>query len=125
MPFVGIHKTARELGIEHVEALTGFETKNGRRVPVIEGVVVLEEAAELLLVSIRRTKCQKCEALASNVWVMLSMILILQLQNAFQQKESFSQQKAEEKREARIVKRWEKLVRAAVVREDLRQRYGH
>lgn len=44
-----IDKVARELGIDYAPALVGFEVKNDRNVPVIDGIVVAQTALELLL----------------------------------------------------------------------------
>ncbi|KAF9360379.1 hypothetical protein BGX26_009625 [Mortierella sp. AD094] len=45
----GIGKVARLLGVDYVEAVTGFEFQSRKSVPVIQGVIVPTEQAELVL----------------------------------------------------------------------------
>ncbi|KAL0961481.1 hypothetical protein HGRIS_006423 [Hohenbuehelia grisea] len=49
VPFKGTAKIARKLGIDFAEAVTGFEFRNRRANPVIEGVVVAVENEAVLL----------------------------------------------------------------------------
>ncbi|KAF8644668.1 hypothetical protein AX16_008328 [Volvariella volvacea WC 439] len=49
LPYKGIAKIARKLGIDHAEAVVGFEFRKRRALPVIEGVVVARENESLLL----------------------------------------------------------------------------
>ncbi|KAL4261573.1 XPC family protein [Pleurotus pulmonarius] len=49
VPFKGVAKIARQLGLDYAEAVTRFDFKNRRAVPVIEGVVVAAENEEILL----------------------------------------------------------------------------
>ncbi|KAF9970639.1 hypothetical protein BGZ65_010986 [Modicella reniformis] len=44
-----IGQVARMLGVDYVEAVTGFEFQSRRSVPVIEGIIVPTECAELVL----------------------------------------------------------------------------
>ncbi|KAG0003905.1 hypothetical protein BGZ79_010827 [Entomortierella chlamydospora] len=45
----GIGKVARLLGVDYVEAVTGFEFQSRKSVPVIQGIIVPTEQAELVL----------------------------------------------------------------------------
>ncbi|KAF9103017.1 hypothetical protein BGX27_010777 [Mortierella sp. AM989] len=45
----GIGKVARLLGVDYVEAVTGFEFQSRKSVPVVQGVIVPTEQAELVL----------------------------------------------------------------------------
>ncbi|KAL0579882.1 hypothetical protein V5O48_002129 [Marasmius crinis-equi] len=49
IPYKGVAKVARKLGIDHAEAVTGFEFRKRRANPVIEGVVVAAENESVLL----------------------------------------------------------------------------
>ncbi|KAL1705454.1 hypothetical protein EV121DRAFT_279590 [Schizophyllum commune] len=49
VPNKGVVKIARKLGFDYAEALTGFEFKKRRAVPVIQGVVVAVENEQALL----------------------------------------------------------------------------
>ncbi|KAI0345889.1 Rad4-domain-containing protein [Trametopsis cervina] len=49
VPYKGATKIARQLGMDHAEAVTGFEFRKGRAFPVITGVVVAAENEETLL----------------------------------------------------------------------------
>jgi len=49
IPHKGTVKIARQLGFDYAEAVTGFEFKKRRALPVITGVVVAEENEEALL----------------------------------------------------------------------------
>ncbi|KAL1667499.1 hypothetical protein GGF50DRAFT_124822 [Schizophyllum commune] len=49
VPNKGVVKVARKLGFDYAEALTGFEFKKRRAVPVIQGVVVAVENEQALL----------------------------------------------------------------------------
>lgn len=49
LPHKGIAKIARRLGVDFAEAVTGFEFKKRRAIPVIEGIVVAQENAEMVL----------------------------------------------------------------------------
>ncbi|KAF9262696.1 Rad4-domain-containing protein [Marasmius fiardii PR-910] len=49
IPFKGVAKIARKLGIDYAEAVTGFEFRKRRATPVIEGVVVAAENESVLL----------------------------------------------------------------------------
>eukprot|EP00026_Physarum_polycephalum_P002332 Phypoly_transcript_02338.p1 GENE.Phypoly_transcript_02338~~Phypoly_transcript_02338.p1 ORF type:complete len:864 (+),score=130.87 Phypoly_transcript_02338:111-2702(+) len=48
LPYKGIEKVARQLGIASAPALVGWEYKKGHSYPVLNGIVVAEEHAELL-----------------------------------------------------------------------------
>lgn len=48
IPYGGTVRICKKLGIDHAEAVTGFEFGSKMAVPVIEGVVVAEENADLL-----------------------------------------------------------------------------
>ncbi|KAF9138216.1 hypothetical protein BGX30_009410 [Mortierella sp. GBA39] len=45
----GIGRVARQLGVDFVEAVTGFEFQSRRSVPVIQGIIVPTESAELVM----------------------------------------------------------------------------
>lgn len=45
----GILKTANVLGIDAVKAMTGFEVKQGRSVPVFDGVIVCTPSVDILI----------------------------------------------------------------------------
>ncbi|KAJ8080192.1 hypothetical protein PM082_017022 [Marasmius tenuissimus] len=49
IPYKGVAKIARKLGIDHAEAVTAFEFRKRRANPVIEGVVVAAENESILL----------------------------------------------------------------------------
>ncbi|KAF8526095.1 hypothetical protein JB92DRAFT_2873311 [Gautieria morchelliformis] len=49
IPYKGVAKVARELGFDYAEAVTGFEFKNRRAFPVINGIVVAVENESALL----------------------------------------------------------------------------
>ena len=44
----GIATVAKKLGIDFAESVTGFEFKHSRCIPVIEGIVVAEDKADVL-----------------------------------------------------------------------------
>ncbi|KAF9562218.1 hypothetical protein EC968_005376 [Mortierella alpina] len=44
-----IARVARQLGVDYVEAVTGFEFQSRRSVPVVEGIIVPTESAELVM----------------------------------------------------------------------------
>ena len=56
---------AKKLNVQHPTAVTGFECKNtaqgGRKVPIIEGVVVLEEHYDAVLATAQQLKAQKAQ----------------------------------------------------------------
>ncbi|KAF8948917.1 hypothetical protein BGZ47_001126 [Haplosporangium gracile] len=45
----GIGRVARQLGVDFVEAVTGFEFQSRRSVPVIQGIIVPTESAEMVM----------------------------------------------------------------------------
>ncbi|KAJ7156095.1 hypothetical protein C8R43DRAFT_1234922 [Mycena crocata] len=49
LPFKGIAKIARKLGFDYAEAVTGFEFKNRRATPIMQGVVIAAENEEAML----------------------------------------------------------------------------
>ncbi|TPX35001.1 hypothetical protein SmJEL517_g02513 [Synchytrium microbalum] len=49
LPFKGLSKTAKKLGIDYANAVTGFEFKAGRSFPRVEGVIVAKESAAVLI----------------------------------------------------------------------------
>ncbi|KAK0187785.1 hypothetical protein F5146DRAFT_1060756 [Armillaria mellea] len=49
VPFKGVQKLAKKLGLDYAEAVTGFEFKKRRAFPVLEGVVVAAENEQVLL----------------------------------------------------------------------------
>ncbi|KDQ25687.1 hypothetical protein PLEOSDRAFT_51943 [Pleurotus ostreatus PC15] len=49
VPFKGVAKIARQLGLDYAEAVTRFDFKNRRALPVIEGVVIAVENEDVLL----------------------------------------------------------------------------
>ncbi|KAG9320390.1 hypothetical protein KVV02_002563 [Mortierella alpina] len=44
-----IGRVARQLGVDYVEAVTGFEFQSRRSVPVVQGIIVPTECAELVM----------------------------------------------------------------------------
>lgn len=48
VPHKGSAKVAKELGIDYAEAITGFEFRQRRAIPVISGIVVARDAAEVV-----------------------------------------------------------------------------
>lgn len=85
-------KVIRNVGIDVVEAVVGFEFKNGVMAPKKNGVVVPEEHKETVL-------------------------------EAWNQHELYRDSKATEKHLKEICKRWGKLVKAALLRQRLREEY--
>lgn len=73
--------------------VAGFELRQGRHVPVIEGIVCREFEREVLL-------------------------------EAWAAAEGQRQEKADEKREARVAKAWAKMAKALVNRHRIFQQYG-
>ncbi|THU97115.1 Rad4-domain-containing protein [Dendrothele bispora CBS 962.96] len=49
IPFKGVAKIARKLGVDFAEAVTGFEFRKRRATPIIEGIVVAVENETLVL----------------------------------------------------------------------------
>ncbi|KAG2106579.1 uncharacterized protein F5147DRAFT_700477 [Suillus discolor] len=49
IPFKGIAKVAKRLGFDYAEAVTGFEFRNQRAIPIIEGIVVAEENETIIV----------------------------------------------------------------------------
>ncbi|KAK0243924.1 hypothetical protein EDD85DRAFT_806100 [Armillaria nabsnona] len=49
VPFKGVQKLAKKLGLDYAEAVTGFEFKKRRAFPVLEGVVIAAENEQVLL----------------------------------------------------------------------------
>ncbi|EIW67502.1 hypothetical protein TREMEDRAFT_33288, partial [Tremella mesenterica DSM 1558] len=49
LPYQGIAKVTKQLGISYAEACTGFEFKNQRAIPVITGIVVAEDMESIVL----------------------------------------------------------------------------
>ncbi|KAJ3163748.1 hypothetical protein HDU88_006240 [Geranomyces variabilis] len=49
LPFAGLVRLAKKLGIEYASAVTGFDFHKGRSTPVIAGIVVAEEYEEVLM----------------------------------------------------------------------------
>ncbi|KAK0202067.1 hypothetical protein DFS33DRAFT_1386353 [Desarmillaria ectypa] len=49
VPFKGVQKIAKKLGLDYAEAVTGFEFKKRRAFPVLEGVVIAAENKQVLL----------------------------------------------------------------------------
>ncbi|CAM9124322.1 unnamed protein product [Scytosiphon promiscuus] len=43
-----ISRVASQLGVDYAPALTGFETKQGRQVPVLDGIIVCKEQSQML-----------------------------------------------------------------------------
>ncbi|CAN0400684.1 unnamed protein product, partial [Ectocarpus sp. 13 AM-2016] len=42
-----IGRLAAKLGVDYAPALTGFETKVGRQVPVLDGIIVCKEQSQV------------------------------------------------------------------------------
>ncbi|KAF9493604.1 Rad4-domain-containing protein [Pleurotus eryngii] len=49
VPYKGVAKIARRLGLDYAEAVTRFDFKNRRALPVVEGVVIAVENEDVLL----------------------------------------------------------------------------
>ncbi|KAG2121095.1 Rad4-domain-containing protein [Suillus clintonianus] len=49
IPFKGVAKVAKRLGFDYAEAVTGFEFRNRRAIPIIEGIVVAEENETIIV----------------------------------------------------------------------------
>ncbi|KAG8836821.1 hypothetical protein FRC18_010627 [Serendipita sp. 400] len=49
IPIQGIAKVARQLGIDHAPAVTGFEFRKGHANPIVNGIVVATENEELVV----------------------------------------------------------------------------
>ncbi|KAG1735235.1 hypothetical protein EDB19DRAFT_1725199 [Suillus lakei] len=49
IPFKGVAKVAKRLGFDYAEAVTGFEFRNRRAIPIIEGIVVAEENEAIIV----------------------------------------------------------------------------
>jgi len=65
LPQHGMRGVARKLGIDHVEALTGFEVKSGGSFPVFQGIVVVERHRELLVSAWGELEAVKAEKAAA------------------------------------------------------------
>ncbi|KAG8958742.1 hypothetical protein FRC00_002338 [Tulasnella sp. 408] len=93
LPYKGIAKIARKLGIDHAEAVTGFEFKQRRALPIITGIVVAEEESEVLL-------------------------------EAYWASEHAAEEKERQKKQERVFKRWQKLVKGLRIRQRLLKEYS-
>ncbi|KIO32977.1 hypothetical protein M407DRAFT_18133 [Tulasnella calospora MUT 4182] len=93
LPYKGIAKIARKLGIDHAEAVTGFEFKQRRALPILTGIVVAEEESEALL-------------------------------EAYWTSEHAAEEKERQKKQERVFKRWQKLVRGLRIRQRLLKEYS-
>ncbi|KAG1728498.1 Rad4-domain-containing protein [Suillus paluster] len=49
IPFKGVAKVAKRLGFDYAEAVTGFEFRKRRAIPIIEGIVVAEENETIIV----------------------------------------------------------------------------
>ncbi|KAI9799390.1 MAG: hypothetical protein M1833_004090 [Piccolia ochrophora] len=49
LPYRGLGKICRRMDINHAEAVTGFEFKSQRAVPVVQGVVIAQEKEQLVM----------------------------------------------------------------------------
>ncbi|ODQ51617.1 Rad4-domain-containing protein [Saitoella complicata NRRL Y-17804] len=56
LPHRGIAKVAKKLGIDYAEAITGFEFKSQRAIPVATGVLVATENADMLMEAFREAE---------------------------------------------------------------------
>mmetsp|Transcript_10014 Transcript_10014/g.15011 ORF Transcript_10014/g.15011 Transcript_10014/m.15011 type:complete len:431 (+) Transcript_10014:170-1462(+) len=54
-----IASIAKKLGIEYAKAMTGFEVKSGRSLPVISGIVVLEDHKDLILTAWKQMEAER------------------------------------------------------------------
>lgn len=75
LPFRGMVKICRRLNISYAEAVTGFEFKSKRAVPIIEGVVVPEGSEMLLMEQWQADEAEKIrkedskrEKVSLNLW---------------------------------------------------------
>ncbi|KAG8896962.1 hypothetical protein FRC01_011545, partial [Tulasnella sp. 417] len=93
LPYKGIAKIARKLGIDHAEAVTGFEFKQRRALPILTGIVVAEEESEALL-------------------------------EAYWASEHAAEEKERQKKQERVFKRWQKLVKGLRIRQRLLKEYS-
>ncbi|BFZ62991.1 hypothetical protein YB2330_004103 [Saitoella coloradoensis] len=56
LPHRGIAKVAKKLGIDYAEAITGFEFKSQRAIPVATGVLVATENADIIMEAFREAE---------------------------------------------------------------------
>ncbi|KAG9004889.1 hypothetical protein FRB94_001982 [Tulasnella sp. JGI-2019a] len=93
LPFKGIAKVARKLGIDFAEAVIGFEFKQRRATPILDGIVVASENAEIVF-------------------------------QAYWETAQANEEKERQKKQDRVVKRWQKLIHGLRVRERLMKEYS-
>ncbi|KAJ9095375.1 hypothetical protein QFC19_007619 [Naganishia cerealis] len=55
LPYKGIAKVAKQLGLQYAEACTGFEFKKQRAIPIITGIVVAAEQEQTLMRAYRES----------------------------------------------------------------------
>ncbi|KAG8966439.1 hypothetical protein FRC03_011977 [Tulasnella sp. 419] len=94
LPFKGIAKVARKLGIDYAEAVVGFEFKKRKALPILDGVVIPREHESTVL-----------EA-------------YLEMAQAVEEKER-------QKKQARVMQRWKRLVTGLRIRERLAKQYSN
>ncbi|KAG0258396.1 hypothetical protein BG011_003326 [Mortierella polycephala] len=81
------------IGGAHLKGSTGFEFQSRRSVPVVQGIIVPAESAELVL-------------------------------DAFHEMAHHADQEADKRRRVETLKRWRKLIKAAMMRSRLLEEYG-
>ncbi|KAJ3360631.1 hypothetical protein GGF32_008247 [Allomyces javanicus] len=85
----GLKQVAKQLGIDCADALTGFEFRSGKAIPVTTGVIVPESAVEVLLAAYEEVQGINAEREAgertlriARRWAMLARKLVVRAQVA-------------------------------------------
>ncbi|KAJ3371882.1 hypothetical protein GGF31_002542 [Allomyces arbusculus] len=85
----GLKQVAKQLGIDCADALTGFEFRSGKTIPVTTGVIVPESAVEVLLAAYEEVQGMNAEREAeertiriARRWAMLARKLVIHAQVA-------------------------------------------
>lgn len=94
-----VEKAAKHLGVQYVPAVTGFEAQYNHA----------------LLTTVQRPRCQGIVVLQRDA--ALVQEVGLQLQALAEEKES-------QQRFQQALKKWEKLVRVVIIRQELKEKYG-
>ena len=68
LPYPRIASIARKLGVDHGEAMVGFEVKHGRSVPRFEGIVVTAENADWVLEAYQQREKELKEKADAKRW---------------------------------------------------------
>ena len=72
LPYPRIAAIARKLGVDHAEAMVGFEVRGGRSIPKFEGIVVVERNAEMVLDAYREREAEVAAREAKKRWERVS-----------------------------------------------------